>query len=596
MTEQEVTKRMAHCYNALQKREARYRRDFSRYMNNGASTEDVKTIYGQVPYGYFLPGSPQEDLGVDLAVNALRSCVDTIVSKIAQTKMRPFPNPINGSFQTRKVCRILQKYFDQLFEQRKIYDLGQLCAQDALVFEFGAIWHDPDEGKIRRIMPFMFYADPAEYSVGELTYCFVDEWYYPASLCDPPKDSQAWAKKVGNPSATFRRTVFYDLKGGEKWVYLDNVVASHGPTSVTTCPVSLLWYNQPVKGMLSLSFMDSQYPLQLQVDSIATRIHSAIENSPFNFVLVPAGQGIKKSMISNRASDIYEYIPGPSGGNPIQVVTPPFMDQEWLSALDKFVSMIFSNGGVSQLSAQSVKPAGVDSGKALDTLQNVESERFQAFVNQTLRFYMDIAIMIIQNSPPSELVLKSSGGIKWKDVQDSLGDFSLQFGMASALSKEPSKKMEEVQQLIAMNLLPGDMAASSLQFPDLEKVFSTASASYDDCEAIIERAVEKHEFDFYEVVDIKLLYKLACNKLMQLDASEEKASVMLNLVDFIKSVKMKIDAINNAANPPQPPAQNGQQGGQQGSPGNMAQTPQVPPQGGPPNNAQPMPGPQGPQQ
>ncbi|MHB8056040.1 MAG: hypothetical protein ACYDH3_12420, partial [Candidatus Aminicenantales bacterium] len=227
-----------------------------------------------------------------------------------------------------------------------------------------------------------------------------------------------------------------------------------------------------------------------------------------------------------------------------------------------------------------------DSGKALDTLQNVESERFQAFVNQTLRFYMDVAIMIIQNARPDDEVLKGQG-LKWKDVQDAIDDFSLQFGMASALSKEPSKKMEEVKELIAMNILPQDMAATSLQFPDLEKVFSTASASYDDCEAIIERAVLKGEYDFYEIVDINLLYKLACNKLMQLDAIDEKVEVLSRLVEFIKSVKLKIDAINQAGQqtPPQPGAP------QPGSPGDVSQVPQAVPQGGPPAQAQPMQGP-----
>jgi hypothetical protein len=248
-------------------------------------------------------------------------------------------------------------------------------------------------------------------------------------------------------------------------------------------------------------------------------------------------------------------MPTPSGSG-ITVSTPRPIDPMYTQLLDMFEKKIYEMEGISQLSAQSKKPGGLNSGVALDTLQDVESERHNVLLQAMIKMYMDVAKICIQVFPDSANVLPEKTGradIKWKDIKIAKDLFTVQFSSSSSLSKDPKTKMEQIEKLQSLNLINPGMIASLLDLPDLNEAYSVMTASYDYSQKIIERALEDGEFNFYEVGDIKQLYSEVVTTILRLDANDEKPEIIANAVLLLAKVKDKMDEIESAMAPPMPP-------------------------------------------
>jgi len=282
-------------------------------------------------------------------------------------------------------------------------------------------------------------------------------------------------------------------------------------------------------------------------------------------VFVPRGADIKTSMIaSSKIGDVFEYnaLAVPS---PITVATPPVIDPMYIQLLDMFEQKAYNMVGVSQLSAQSKKPSGLNSGVALQTLEDVESERHNVLLNTYIHFVQDVAERMIDIFPEDEDVLPKRRGrsvITWKDIKKEREMFNIQFSASSSLSKDPKVKMEQIEKLISMKIIDPSLAANLLEMPDLESAYSIATAAHDMNEKIIERVIEDGpnpetgKFHFFEGTNIQGLFNQAINTLMRLDANDEKPEVLQNLVLFVNQLKDMMDEINAELQPPAPvPAQ-----------------------------------------
>lgn len=547
----------------FEKRLPKFRRNFNRYANNGRRSEEVRQQYGNALSYYDLQVG--EDTGVVPNINIIRSAIDTHVSKLSEVKVRPFFNPIIGTFKTRKVCRNAQIYFDEFFEDQDVYRKAIQTVRYADVFEVGHLWVDDEDRRIKRLAPWEYYFDAAEFHYGMISRCFIRQYQYP--LIALKAKVEEWNKAHNNersdlmdrldqdPSDKVDRIIYYDLLEGKKYQFADTHLISEDEIEYKIPPVATLYREEPLKGAFSVAMADDLYTVQTQIDSLCERIHLALELSPANSIWIPAGSEVKPSMISNEIGAIYQYrpVPGAEGGG-VFVSTPQPIDPSYIQFLEFWIRTGYEMLGISQLSAQAKKPSGLNSGVALQTVEDVESERHNPILQSYIRLLMEVAKISIEVFPKGGDVLpqrRSRAQIKWADIKREHESFSIQFSASSSLSKDPKVKMEQVEKLIAMGIINPAMAASILEFPDLEGAYSITSSSYDYCQKIIERAVEKGVFDFYEVVNLQQLFGESVNTLLRLDANEEDREVLERLVTLIKLVKAKMDEVNAAIAPPQ---------------------------------------------
>jgi hypothetical protein len=551
------------------KRNSKYIRALNRFYYNGYRRDSIDS-QDTYPMSFWTPSTPGQllpDLGPTPSLNIIRSCIETVKSKLSQSKPLPNFSPVKGTWKTRKVCRNAQIYFDDFFSAQKAYKKGIACAQDAMLFEYGVTWIDDEEKQLTRLTPWEFLFDPAEYNFGRIRRCDVQRRQYPLSfLRDKISRFPEFVDLLKNdPGAKVEYNIYYNMDAGKAFEFISSTCIKERKLAYEIAPFVIMWYRPPIKGWGSASMCDSLMTIQEQVDTISGKIHEAAELNPANVIFLPqpggsnnTAIGIKKSEFSNQLGNIYPYtvVPG-MPPTPVTVATPAPIDPMYIQLLKMFIEQAYQMEGVSQLSAQSKKPTGLNSGVALETLENVESERFNSLLQDYIHFYVEIADVCIQVFPENDDILPNRTGrasIKWKDIVKERKSFNIESSPVSNLSRDPQTKMEQIEKLISMQIIKPAMAASLLEFADIDKAYAITSASYDDCQKIIERAIETGDYSFYEVVDIQQLYQEAANTLMMLDADDEDAKVMQNLVGFIVSLKEKKDAIQAAmAPPPAPP-------------------------------------------
>ena len=549
----------------------KYLRNYNRFMSNGMRREGIRQIYTN-PSSYF-NAQTDDDTGLLPSVNVGRSMALTLQSKLIQTKGRIFFSPVNGLWNTIKTCRNAQIYFDMLTERENLTSKVAQAVLDALVFEMGVIWIDDETKTTQRVKPWEFYLDPAEKNYSNQSRCMLFHEEYPlVSLKDKIKDGMVSYRMLqDNRNVKVKIYRYWDLIEKKKYLFVNSELIETIDIEYDKMPFAVFYYQNPIKGIYSNSVMDNCYQNQRQIDDLLRRIHDALTLSPANTIYVPksATNGNVAKMLSNKVGNVIEYDAALGG---VVVSTPPAIDGQYLTMLQFFQQVAFEQEGISMLSAQSKKPSGINSGVALDTLQDVESERFQTQVDQLIQFYKDIYTTMIDVFPDGDDILPkrlSRSNIKWSEIKKQRESFSMQSSLASMLSKDPKVKMEQIEKLQQQGIINPNMAASLLQLPDLDGAYSAAMASYDCSRKIIERALDEEKYDFYPVINLKQLLDECVNILLQLDSVDEDPRILQRLVKLIDIVTAKMNEVSNIQNPPveqapiAPPIQDVSMAGQQ---------------------------------
>ena len=555
MTEQEIVADIQKLYGRLSQRDQKYLRNYNRFLSNGMRREGIRQVYTN-PSSYF-NAQTDEDTGLMPSINVGRSMVLTLQSKLIQTKGRVFFSPVNGLWETIKVCRNSQIYFDMITERDNLYQKAAQIVQDALVFEYGVLFIDDETKSTERIKPWEFYVDPAELNYNSVSRCYIMHENYPLiQLKDKLKPEHLCSKDLEEDRNT-KVTIYkyFDLIEKKRYLFVNSELIEEKDIDYNKMPFALFYYQTPIKGLYSNSVMDNCYQNQRQIDDILRRIHDALTLSPANTIFIPksATNGNVAKMMSNKVGNVVEF---DAALGSVVVSTPPAIDQQYMSMLQFFQQASFEQEGISQLSAQSKKPSGINSGVALDTLQDVESERFQTQVDNLIQFYKDVYTVMIDVFPKDDEILPkrlNRANIKWSEIKRQREAFSMQSSLASVLSKDPKVKMEQIEKLQGQGIINPYMAASLLQLPDLEGAYSAATASYDCSRKIIERALDNEQYDFYSVVNLKQLLDECVNILLQLDAVDEDPKILKRLVKLIDIVTQRMGEVTNAQNPPPPP-------------------------------------------
>ena len=216
-------------------------------------------------------------------------------------------------------------------------------------------------------------------------------------------------------------------------------------------PLVTINYCDPVFGRKTTSIVEELNGIQTQIDMINQKIAAAAQLTPANSIYVLEGSSLDAEKLTNKSGEVYQ-IKLPPGMNslPIQNINPAPFDPMWQSMLDHYIKIAFETIGLSQLSATGKKPSGVDSGVALSTLEDVESDRFETQLNAYIKMYTDIAKMYVNVLPANADIVpisQNTSPLKWKDLLKEQGLFKVQYSAATFLSKQPSEKIKQISQL-----------------------------------------------------------------------------------------------------------------------------------------------------
>ena len=239
--------------------------------------------------------------------------------------------------------------------------------------------------------------------------------------------------------------------------------------------------------------------IQLEINKILRTIQVSMHLVSVPKLLVEASSKIVSSHLNNRIGGVIKYAGTPPTYAPLGGIPP-----ELFSHLDRLYQRAYEISGVSQLAAQSLKPAGLDSGKALREFNDLETERFMAVARSYEKVFIDAAEIMIDMArdlytSDGKFTVKAKDGkfvetISWGDVDMDAAKYMMEVFPTSALSSTPSARLADVQDLLAAGFLSKEDALKLLDFPDLEASMNLLNADATNLEKIIETMMDKGEY------------------------------------------------------------------------------------------------------
>ena len=474
MTKQNIIyniNRLENFYGAYKSKCLRNMRLFTYSSTTTLDLSDTEVV------GFYQKGTfnIEDDTTSSIQENVIASCIETLCSKIASQKVRPFFNTVNGTFKEIQVAKQAQIFFDMLYEENDVNEIVTHAFRDACVFDKGIV-KITDEG-ITNALPWNVYVDPREVSYGKITYVAERMPKTPGRLLELRYGIK------GDRNLDYTVYEYYDIVEHIKAVYVQEMdkVIVHEYTPLII-PYLTIYYSKPIKGNTSQSVVDQLYGIQMQIDELLAVMKDCISMNPGMTLLVPRSSNIKTNMLSNRTGQIIQYDPIPGqNSNPITAATSDIISAQFPQLLAQLKEDAYEMIGISQLSATSQKPEGLNSGVGLSTMEDIESDRFETQLNSVIRLYVDIAKACLDIFPPDSNILPDDlnrANITWADIIEARNNMKIQFSAAQSLSKDPSEKLKQLTALASAGLIPQSHIATLMELPDLQSGYNLANNAF----------------------------------------------------------------------------------------------------------------------
>jgi hypothetical protein len=532
-----------------------------------------------------------------LTYNIIQSACDTVHQKIAKNKPKPTFLTKGGDRAKKQMAKKLEKFVLGQFYGAGVYEKAPDIFLDALIFgtglpklyrigkeiyfdrtfveeikvaDYEAIHGDPRSLYQVKAMPREVVAGlwpgfaqqiknakrveggvMTHASLTDLIYV-VEAWHLPSK-----KDKSDGKHVICIENQTLR------MEGYEK-----NYFPFPGP--MRWKKPRLGWFGEGLADELT----GDQYEINKTLLVIQRAFHLFVPK-----LVLKNGSKIVKTSINNEVGGIIE-----TEDDAPQLWAPAPIAPELFQHLKDTIDRAYAKTGVSMTAAQSRKPAGLDSGKALREFNDIESERYVLVCQAYEQFFMEIARQMIdlakeiaEEFPDYSVKVKSKSfveTIKWSEIDLKEDEYELQIFPTSMLSETPSGRLSDVQELMQAGFIDKANGLRLMDFPDLESYMSMANAAIEDIEGMIDRMLDSGKYEQPEpyqwlgdpdnpqagggIPMVQSAYLRAKNEGVEEDRLELLRRWMGEAADAVRGAKAKAAAAAN----PNPQAQPGVQGGQ----------------------------------
>lgn len=475
-------------------------------------------LYGNLPYAgltidnYFRTDDEIKSAN-RLTLNVVKSMVDTMANRIAKNKPLPTFLTEGGSWDQQLKAKRLQKFIKGQFYKMDAYELGRMTFSETCIFGTGIVktFRVGNDVKLERVFPAEIHIDEEEAFYGQPRQCFQEKHLprevllnaYPefeAKILDAGKESdRSNEKKIADHVAVveaWHLPAQDDKKDGRHVIAIDNCVLLDEPYTRDKFPFTFLHYTKPPIGFWGIGLTDELVGIQIEINKLLRTIQRAMHLLSIPKVFIEKASKIVKSHFNNEVGGIITY----SGVKP-EVHAFNAVSPELFAQLDRLYARAYEITGISQLSAQGLKPEGLDSGKAIRTFNDIQTERFILNGQAYEEFYLDIADQIIDIAKEIYEDDKSFGvmavgkrqveRIRWSEVDMDKDKYSMRVFPTSALAETPSARLQEVQELVQAGFIEKDTAVQLLDMPDLENTYSDLTAQGELMELVIDSIIGK---------------------------------------------------------------------------------------------------------
>lgn len=487
-------------------------------------------------------------------LNIVKSAVDSVVSKISTAHCRPFVNTINGSFKTIQICKQLQVFFDYFFDEKNVQAKVTDTLRNACVFGKGFIFIDEDTGDVKTLTPWNVYIRQNEQS--DFKSVYIEFPYMSVDLLKDDDYELLTEAEINNLYVTLG--YFYDARTKTKAILINRIVRNIKEIPFDIIPVIPMYYTNPIYGNSTLSIADMLKGIQIEIDNLMQRISDASMQNPCLTIFLGNASGIKVGQLNNRVGNLIQYNSAAVGGTtPVDFATPSFISSDYISLLNDLMEKAYNMVGISQLSAQGKKPSGLDSGVALATQADIESDRFQVLLDQYIQSFSNIAKVMLKIFQANKSIIRPSRyalRLTWGDVEKEYEKMRIQFSCADSLSKDPSEKLKQLQTLAQAGIIPSTQIASLLELPDINRGYSVANNAFNAVQTLIDSCIYEDKYEIPDYISVPMLEEQLVNMALSLHSAQGSSTSnqkdiekLMKYYSICKDSEEKLSSMNEQA-------------------------------------------------
>lgn len=427
-------------------------------------------------------------LNATLPDNVCKMAADTLTAKVATIRPIPLVFTQRGNWADARKARKMRQFGEGEFYRQKIHEeVGPRIIKDALVGRGGVVqvYVDGKKPRVERCHPWTIFHDDWDAEFGEPLTCMrlrtMDRTISIRKLGTTPEKRKA-LEEAGHFSSTARMRdeemnstvdrvelveAWYRCPGhdpdddehectGRHVIICEGCVLFDEPWPHDFFPFAWLFYDTPNTGFFGSGLVQTLEGYQCSINEANCKTQEMFDLSG-KLVLLRDGSGVFKTDITNGLR-VAHCKPGPYEPT---VVDLDMVNEHMRQRAPELVERALNASGVSQMAAQSEKPAGVESGIALQTLDDVETQRhivfgrrFETWCMNVMRLLFECVKKIAREHGDYAVKVPMKGAyleLSWKDVE--IDGFQLHLQSVGNLYLSFAGKLEKLKTLFEMGAI-----------------------------------------------------------------------------------------------------------------------------------------------
>jgi hypothetical protein len=520
--------------------------------------------------------------------NVVGSSVETLVNKVGRNKPWILFLTDGGDFSARMAGKKKSRFVDGIFHETNTYRLTRQACQDALTYGDGlikvsasldgkSIVHDvvlPDEILIDPWDALYFGKWPRSLihrtfvSRTELLSIFGDDEAIRFAIETAPGSYQGpmWAGGATGNQHNAMVAVLEGWKlpdadgtpGRHVLCISDRVALIDEKYKRKRFPFAKMACVSAGRGFWNIGIPEILGPFQSNINRTQMVIDECQRRLASGRWLVPTTSGVTDDALGSRAAGIIRHNPN----QPPVFITPAAVPPELYRHLEDTIQRAYKRVGISELAAQAQKPAGLNSGEALRTFENSESERYVTLGMALEDFVQDIATLDLELAAEIEPKVRAPRGggidvIDWSEIKglrDS--DAIMKAFPVSSLPTTPAGRLQRAAEMFQTGQISKDDYLRIIDYPDTQSIIDLQTASRDAIDFMLDKIVEEGMFESPEpYMDLTLAITVAQNRYLRertQGCPEDRLELLRRFMDSAKDLQDKINGTGQNAAPGQP--------------------------------------------
>ncbi len=547
---------------------------------------DVRLYSGLSVYSYAGSNTSKMDKTRTLpddrpTFNLIESCVDTLTSRITQNEPQPKFLTDGADYKQRHLAQKLNQFILGEFYQTKIYEKAKKMFRDGCVMGAGALKiYEGDDGRVcvDRVLQTDLYVDDNDSLNGDpqqmIQIKLVDREKlmannpklkvmiestpnsYPDNAPDTGRTTADQIMVIEGwrlPSGPDKEAPGYIA--GRHTIATQSGVILDEEWHKTKFPFVFFNYSSPFLGFWGQGIATRLFGTQMALNRILYTIAKAIHLVGVPRVFIEQSSKVVKAHNNNEIGVIVTY----AGTKPSYEIAP-CNAPELYAERDKLIEYGFRQEGISDMQATGTKPKGLDSGEAIRSYDDINSDRsaevskkYENIFVESSYLITDVAMDIAKRDGKYQTVYPNKDGTKEIDLpkMSFLKDpFIIQCFTESSLPRTPAGRIATVTEQVQAGMLTLKEGRRLMKFPDLEANEKLDNASEERIFKILDAIVEDGEYTppdpFLDLDLANVLVVQYINLYRAANLEQEKDDMLTDFFTQIQTLKM-------AATPPPVP-------------------------------------------